>query len=52
MFGDAALASFGFEGLLNKEKEGAMGLGLIPGSVINLKDLGCNLNVPMLDGTK
>ena len=40
------LASFGFEGLLNKEKEGAMGLGLIPGSVINLKDLGCNLNVP------
>jgi imidazole glycerol-phosphate synthase subunit HisH len=40
------LASFGFEGLLNKDKEGTKGLGLIPGSVINLKDLGCDLNIP------
>ena len=40
------LASFGFEGSLNSDSESTRGLGLIPGSVINLKDLGCNLNIP------
>ena len=39
------LASFGFEGSLNSDSESTRGLGLIPGSVINLKDLGCNLNI-------
>ncbi len=40
------LASFGLEGSLNQDIKGTKGLGLIPGSVINLKKLGCNLNIP------
>ena len=40
------LASFGLEGSLNQDSEGVKGLGLIPGSVINLKELGCNLSIP------
>ena len=40
------LASFGLEGSSNQDIKGIKGLGLIPGSVINLKDLGCNLNIP------
>ena len=40
------LASTGMEGSSDKFRKGSRGLGLIPGSVINLKDMGCNLNVP------
>ena len=42
------LASYGLEGSLNHDKEvtKTKGLGLIPGSVVNLKKLGCNLSIP------
>tara|TARA_B100000768_G_scaffold108247_1_gene100518 strand:+ start:170 stop:814 length:645 start_codon:yes stop_codon:yes gene_type:complete len=40
------LASFGLEGATNKDGKGNKGLGLIPGSVLRLDDLGCQLNVP------
>ena len=40
------LASLGFEGSSDKNSEGSRGLGLIPGSVINLNKLGCNLSIP------
>ncbi len=40
------LASYGLEGSSDKNSNGTEGLGLIPGSVINLKELGCNLSIP------
>lgn len=40
------LASYGFEGSSNRDGSGTKGLGLIPGSVINLKNMGCNLRIP------
>lgn len=40
------LASNGFEGSSNQNEKGTPGLGLIPGSVINLRDIGCRSSIP------
>jgi glutamine amidotransferase len=40
------LASYGLEGALNETKNKTKGLGLIPGSVVNLKNSGCHFNIP------
>ena len=39
------LGSYGAEGAVNTTSE-SLGLGLIPGSVLHLGDLGCNLRLP------
>ena len=40
------LATYGLEGLKTSDLKGTKGLGLIPGSVINLRDIGCNSRIP------
>ena len=40
------LASYGTEGSTEEDYKGTKGLGLIPGSVKSLKELGCSLRIP------